>query len=60
MISQLIVVLSGKVGKDFLKILTEGAVKMEAGSLFHNPHRKCRPSSSVVARTLDNLEGVPS
>ncbi len=27
---------------------------------FHNPHRKCRPSPSAVARTLEYLEGVPS
>ncbi len=26
--------------------------------VFHNPHRKCRPSPSVVARTLEYLEGV--
>ncbi len=28
--------------------------------IFHNPHRKCRPSPSAVARTLEYLEGVPS
>ncbi len=28
--------------------------------VFHNPHRKCRPSPSAVARTLEYLEGVPS
>ncbi len=28
--------------------------------VFHNPHRKCLPSSSAVARTLEYLEGVPS
>ncbi len=28
--------------------------------IFHNPHRKCRPSPSAVARTLVYLEGVPS
>ncbi len=28
--------------------------------IFHNPHRKCRPSSSAVAPTLEYLEGVPS
>ncbi len=28
--------------------------------IFHNPHRKCRPSPSEAARTLVYLEGVPS
>ncbi len=28
--------------------------------VFDNPHRKCRPSPSAVARTLEYLEGVPS
>ncbi len=28
--------------------------------IFHNPHRKCRPSLSAMARTLEYLEGVPS
>ncbi len=28
-------------------------------SVFHNPHRKCRPSPSVVACTLEYLVGVP-
>ncbi len=27
-------------------------------SVFHNPHRKCRPSPSAVARTLEYFEGV--
>ncbi len=27
--------------------------------VFHNPHRKCRPSPSAVARTLEYLEAVP-
>ncbi len=27
---------------------------------FHNPHQKCRPSPSAVARALEYLEGVPS
>ncbi len=47
----------------FLKTLTEGAVTMEAGELipiFRNPHRKCRPSPSAVAGTLEYLEDVPS
>ncbi len=26
--------------------------------IFHNPHRKCRPSPSAVARTLEYLVGV--
>ncbi len=28
--------------------------------IFNNPHRKCRPSPSEAARTLEYLEGVPS
>ncbi len=28
--------------------------------VFHNPHRKCRPSPSALARTLECLVGVPS
>ncbi len=32
----------------------------EVISVFYNPHRKCRPSPSTVARTLEYLEGVPS
>ncbi len=28
--------------------------------VIHNPHRKCRPSPSAAARTLEYLEGVPS
>ncbi len=28
--------------------------------VFHNPHRKRRPSPSAVARTLEYLEGVPT
>ncbi len=28
--------------------------------VFHNPHRKCLPSPSAVARTLEYHEGVPS
>ncbi len=28
--------------------------------VFHNPYRKCRPSPSAVARTLECHEGVPS
>ncbi len=28
--------------------------------VFHNLHRKCRPSPSAVARTLEYLVGVPS
>ncbi len=26
--------------------------------VFHNTHRKCRPSPSAVARTLEYLEGI--
>ncbi len=28
--------------------------------VFNNPHRKCRPSTPAVARSLEYLEGVPS
>ncbi len=28
--------------------------------VFHNTRRKCRPSPSAVARTLEYLKGVPS
>ncbi len=28
--------------------------------VFHNPHRRCRPSTSAVARTLEYLKGVLS
>ncbi len=28
--------------------------------LFYNPHRKCRPSRSVVSRTLEYLVSAPS
>ncbi len=28
--------------------------------VYHNPHRKCRPSPSAVVRTLEYLVGVPS
>ncbi len=28
--------------------------------VFHNPHRKCRPSPSAVVRTLEYLVGVPT
>ncbi len=28
--------------------------------IFNNPHRKCRPSPSEAARTLEYLEGMPS
>ncbi len=29
-------------------------------SVFRYPHRKCRPSTSAMARTLEYLEGLPS
>ncbi len=29
-------------------------------AVFHNPYQKCRPSPSVVARTMEYLLGVPS
>ncbi len=61
----------GEMGKDFctnfLQPFLENIARRSCnyGSrelipVFHNPHRKCRPSPSVVARTLEYLEGVPS
>ncbi len=61
----------GEMGKDFcpsfLQPLLENVDRMsfndgsrERVPVFHNPHRKCRPSPSAVARTLEYLVGVPS
>ncbi len=61
----------GEIGKDFrpnflLPFLENinrrscNDVSRELIPVFHNPHRKCRPSPSVSARTLEYLEGVPS
>ncbi len=61
----------GEMGKDFCpnflqpflenidrKSCNDGS--RELIPIFHNPHRKCRPSPSEAARTLEYLEGVPS
>ncbi len=61
----------GEMGKDFcpnfLQPFLENVDRrscndgsQELIQVFHNPHRKCRPSPSAVARTLEYLEGVPS
>ncbi len=61
----------GEMGKDvctnflqrFLEKIARRSCNYENRELipvFHNPHQKCRPSPSVVARTLEYLEGVPS
>ncbi len=42
----------------FLENIDNGS--QELIKVFHNPHRKCRPFPSAVARTLEYLEGVPS
>ncbi len=58
-------------GKDFCPIVLQPFLEnidrrscndesRELIPVFHIPHRKCRPSSSVVARTLENLVGVSS
>ncbi len=61
----------GEMGKDFCpnfrqpflenierKICNDGG--RELIPVFHNPHRKCRPSPSEVSSTLEYLLGVPS
>ncbi len=63
--------LMGEMGKDFCpnflqpfledidrKSCNDGS--RELTPIFHNPHRKCRPSPSAVVRTLEYLEGMPS
>ncbi len=61
----------GEVGKDFcpnfLQSFLENIDRRSCDDggwqlipIFNNPHRKCRPSSSEAARTLEYLEGVPS
>ncbi len=60
----------GEMGKDFcpnfLQPFLENIVRRRCNDgsrelipVFHNPHRKCRPSPSAVDRTLEYLEGVP-
>ncbi len=59
----------GEMGKDFCPNFLEPFLEnidrrscndgsRELIPVFHNPHRKCRPSPSAVARTLECLEGV--
>ncbi len=61
----------GEMGKDFCPNFLEPFLgnidrrsckdgRRELISVFYNPHRKCRPSPSVVARTLKYLVGAPS
>ncbi len=61
----------GEVGKDFCPNFIQSFLEnidrrsCNDGSwqlipIFHNPHRKCRPSLSEADRTLENLEGVTS
>ncbi len=61
----------GEVGKDFcpnfLQSFLENIDRRSCDDggwqlipIFNNPHRKCRPSPSEAARTLEYLEGVPS
>ncbi len=61
----------GEMGKDFcpnfLQPFLENIDKSSCNDgsrelipVFHNPHRKCLPSPSAVARTLEYLKGVPS
>ncbi len=61
----------GEMGKDFCPnsfqpfFETIGRRSCNDGSrelvlVFLNPHRKCRPSPSAAARTLEYLDGVPS
>ncbi len=63
--------LSGEVGKDacpnFHQPLLESFDRSgcnygsrELIPIFHNPHRKCRPSPLGVARTLEHIKEVPS
>ncbi len=60
----------GEMGKDFCPNFAQPFLEtVDRGSgndgsrelipVFHNPHRKCRPSPSAVARTLEYLVGVP-
>ncbi len=59
----------GEMGKDFCPNFIQPFLenidrrscndgRRELIPVFHNPHRKCRPSPSAVARTLEYLEGV--
>ncbi len=61
----------GEIGKDFCSNFLQPSLEnidrkscndgsRELMPIFHNTDRKCRPSPSAVARTLEYLEGVPS
>ncbi len=50
---------NGGGGERLLSKLSPGGNR-ELIPVFHNPHRKCRPYPSAVARTLEYLEGVTS
>ncbi len=61
----------GEMGKDFCSNFLEPFFEnMDRRSyndrirklipVFHHPHRKCRPSPTAVARTLEYLVWVPS
>ncbi len=57
----------GGMGKNFLQTFLENIDRRSSNDgsrelipVFHNPHRKCRPPSSAVARTWEYLEEVPS
>ncbi len=61
----------GEMGKDFCPNFLQSFLdnidrrscndgSQELIAVFHNPHRKCRPSPLAVAFTLEYLEGVPS
>ncbi len=58
----------GEMGKDFYPNFLQPFLKKidrmsyndgnrELIPIFHSPHRKCRPSLSAAARTLEYLEG---
>ncbi len=61
----------GEVGKDFCPNFLQSFLEninrrscddggLQLIPIFNNPHQKCRPSASAVARTLEYLEGVSS
>ncbi len=57
----------GEMGKDFLQTFLENIIRRSRGNgsrelipVFHNPHRKGRPSPLAMAVTLVNIVGVPS
>ncbi len=61
----------GEMGKDFCPNFLQSFLEKndrrscndgsrELIPVFHNPHRKCRPTPSAVAHTLEYLVEVPS